>query len=286
MKKITDIVRELKEQHPDFSMTAKDTNQKLVEAGLLYRTENGSRATVSGKERGICEEERRDKDNRVFTQILYNESAEALVRNILYPQNINYRYSRTYFDSLKHAHPGSLIILEAKDKYWVYDNCAEQLCKILDLEPYENASRQLGVTFYKNDISTVTSALKAHNVSYYVDSPFVSLEFRPNNVAVNRPAAPAAPATATQNRSIQKRRLFSARTENNTRNYFIADADDYEESRTIDRNGLLGFNRRLRAGLPNGIALFVENGADVFLGKEKGDMLEYDGEIYEITGIF
>ena len=204
MKKVTEILREFKEEYPSCTVKVQELTGKLVEMGLLLQTDSGKRVSIYGYNMGLTEEIR-EKDGEEYIQVLYDETTEKITRNILYeltyPQNVTprtvpapiydeealeertkikknneitetkYRNTRKRYRELEKEYPNAILLLEASDKYWTFYDSAEKLGKIFKSQISDNAAGEINLTFRKDLLDVVISHLNKRQIDCYVDGP-------------------------------------------------------------------------------------------------------------------
>lgn len=196
LKKITEILKELKESLPvDIQenykniFIAKNVTAILEARGLLRKSENGGRyPTQAGRETGISTEPRTNQDTgEEYLQVLYNEAAIDYVRSMLFEEYPEISpvtpggYTITTLPAVSGAgrktirsiiknHNVEIALVKHHDKYWTYDKTALELCRIIGANPHKTFAGKYGSAIKCDDfISFVIPVLMDNGVDFAIN---------------------------------------------------------------------------------------------------------------------
>lgn len=196
-KIISEVLKELKEEFPNAHshckglFVPKNLTGILVNQGYLYQDNDGKHPTELGEENGISEYWRVKEDGKQFWQVVYNEHAEQMLHTIFEQQYSDIitlydghsemvvehmpgldRAGRRGSREIRMRHPTHIVFQESEGRTWAFDDNAQEICHILNTEPYENAMGETGVSFESSDFdSVVVPKLKQQKKSYIVNRP-------------------------------------------------------------------------------------------------------------------
>lgn len=219
-KKISEITKELKERFPDLTeqyrgiFNARKIAEMLEEEDYLYMAEDGRRPTELGKQNGITEYLRTAEDGHQFYQVEYDLRGEQIVYEVLSwnynvvlePANTKSTASepkitvvqepgienvgRRGANAIRKRHPGYIVFQEAQKRTWAFDKSTQDICGIINVEPYRNANGEYGVNFEPQDFrSFVEPELKSRRKNYIVNNGLI-LKIVSFLAGANAPAAP------------------------------------------------------------------------------------------------
>lgn len=317
-KKISEISSDLKKNFPEVPeqykriFNVRNITEMLEKEGLLYSTEGGRRPTELGKQNGISEYLRTGENGQQFYQVEYNLQGEQIIYDMLIRvlQEINSERhdaeetemivtqeqgieatGRRGAQTIRENHPGYLIFQEAEERNWAFDESAQDICRIINVEPYRNANGEYGVSFKSKDFrSFVEPELKSHEKNYIVNNGIVMkivsfLTHAVHHPAVAGPAAQPVPANQRA-RTVRLGDWLSLNSNEGRINVYLATEEtgnyvpvvrpggsiDYVYVPVVERDGFRILSPRSQLSI-------------ALLGKKVNDTISVNGFQYKILSI-